>query len=101
MNGPLQSSLFGLFGGSKTYWNGQYFDEQFNNLNLSFSPAPNLQLGINIRVEDVVDFANTRLGHSDESGQRFAISSAVISSLILSTPFRILTSTAAACLLLN
>ena len=64
MNGPLQSSLFGLFGGSKTYWNGRYFDEQFNNLNLSFSPAPNLQLGINIRVEDVVDFANTRLGHS-------------------------------------
>lgn len=64
MNGPLQSSLFGLFGGSKTYWNGQYFDEQFNNLNLSFVPLPNLQLGINMRVEDVVDFANTRLGHS-------------------------------------
>jgi hypothetical protein len=64
MNGPLQSSLFGLFGGSKTYWNGQYFDEQFNNLNLSFVPLPNLQIGMNMRVEDVVDFANTRLGHS-------------------------------------
>ena len=64
MNGPLQSSLFGLFGGSKTYWNGQYFDEQFNNLNLSFVPLPNLQIGINMRLEDVVDFANTRLGHS-------------------------------------
>ena len=64
MNGPLQSSLSGLFGGSKTYWNGQYFDEQFNNIDLSFSPAPNLQLGIGVRVEDVVDFANTRLGHS-------------------------------------
>lgn len=64
MNGPFQSSLFGLFGGSKTYWNGQYFDEQFNTLNISFSPTPSLELGINMRVEDVVDFANTRLGHS-------------------------------------
>ncbi|MEQ8315686.1 MAG: DUF5916 domain-containing protein [Gammaproteobacteria bacterium] len=68
MNGPLQSSLFGLFGGSKTYWNGQYFDEQFNTLNISFLPTQNLELGLNMRFEDVVDFANTRLGSSTRLG---------------------------------
>lgn len=68
MDGPLQSRLDGLFGGSKTYWNGQYFDEQFNQLSLSFSPAPGLELGLYVRVEDIVDFANTRLGRSRRVG---------------------------------
>lgn len=68
MNGPLQSRLDGLFGGSKTYWNGQYFDEQFNQLSLSFSPSPGLELGMYVRVEDIVDFANTRLGRSRRVG---------------------------------
>lgn len=63
-NGPFQSSFFGLFGGSETYWNGQYFDEQFNNIDLSIQPNANLRLGMLIRWEDVVDFANTRLGQS-------------------------------------
>ncbi len=68
MNGPLQSTVFGLFGGSRTYWNGQYFDEQFNTLNISFVPTQNLELGLNMRFEDVVDFANTRLGSSSRLG---------------------------------
>lgn len=68
MDGPLQSRLDGLFGGSKTYWNGQYFDEQFNQLSLSFSPSPGLELGMYLRVEDIVDFANTRLGRSRRIG---------------------------------
>lgn len=65
MNGPAQSYLNGLFGGSKTYWNGKYFDEQFNQLSVGFSPTPNLGLGATLRIEDVVDFANTRLGRSN------------------------------------
>lgn len=60
MDGPLQSSLNGLFGGSQTYWNGQYFEEQFNQLSLSFAPSVNLRVGGTIRIEDVVDFANIR-----------------------------------------
>ncbi|MCH8175589.1 MAG: hypothetical protein IIC59_10445 [Proteobacteria bacterium] len=68
MNGPLQSSLNGLFGGSQTYWNGQYFEEQFNQLSLSFVPKVNLRVGGNIRIEDVVDFANTRPGKSRRFG---------------------------------
>ncbi|MEX2470374.1 MAG: DUF5916 domain-containing protein [Pseudohongiellaceae bacterium] len=63
-SGPWQSDLTGLFGGSKTYWNGQYFDEQFNQLFLNFSPTQRLELGFQLRLEDVVDFANTRLGES-------------------------------------
>jgi hypothetical protein len=54
-----------LFGGSKTYWNGEYFDEQFNQISAGFSPTPNLALGATLRIEDVVDFANTRLGRSN------------------------------------
>lgn len=70
MNGPMQSYLNGLFGGSETYWNGQYFDEQFNMINIGFSPTPNLTLSTLIRYEDVVDFANTRLGYSERWGPR-------------------------------
>jgi hypothetical protein len=68
IDGPLQSRLDGLFGGSRTYWNGQYFDEQFNQLSLSFSPSAGLELGMYARVEDIVDFANTRLGRSTRLG---------------------------------
>ncbi|MCB1672416.1 MAG: DUF5916 domain-containing protein [Gammaproteobacteria bacterium] len=64
MDGPLQSRLSGLFGGSKTYFNGYYFDEQFNQLRLTFRPNADLFLGMYVRLEDVVDFANTRLGRS-------------------------------------
>lgn len=64
IDGPYQSSLFGLFGGSKTYYNGFYFDEQFNQLSLSARPSSNLYASMQVRVEDVVDFANTRLGKS-------------------------------------
>lgn len=64
MDGPLQSRLSGLFGGSKTYWNGKYFDEQFNQIQLNFRPTADLFLNMYVRVEDVVDFANTRLGRS-------------------------------------
>jgi len=64
MDGPYQSSLFGLFGGSKTYFNGFYFDEQFNQLSLSLRPHSNVYASMQVRVEDVVDFANTRLGKS-------------------------------------
>ncbi|MEC8951391.1 MAG: DUF5916 domain-containing protein [Pseudomonadota bacterium] len=70
MNGPKQSYLNGLFGGSETYWNGKYFDEQFNMLNVGFSPTPNLTISSLIRYEDVVDFANTRLGYSKRWGPR-------------------------------
>lgn len=70
MNGPMQSYLNGLFGGSKTYWNGQYFDEQFNMINIGFAPTPNLNISSLIRYEDVVDFANTRLGYSKRWGPR-------------------------------
>ncbi len=68
MDGPLQSRLDGLFGGSRTFWNGQYFDEQFNQLSFSFSPRVGLELGLYARVEDIVDFANTRLGRSFRVG---------------------------------
>lgn len=68
MDGPLQSRLSGLFGGSKTYFNGKYFDEQFNQLRLNFRPTADLFLNMYYRVEDVVDFANTRLGRSRRIG---------------------------------
>jgi hypothetical protein len=64
LDGPLQSFFNGLFGKSKTYWNGQYFDEQFNQVVVGFAPTPSLRISTQIRYEDVVDFANTRLGHS-------------------------------------
>ena len=70
MSGPMQSYLNGLFGGSETYWNGQYFDEQFNMINIGFAPRPNLNISSLIRYEDVVDFANTRLGYSKRWGPR-------------------------------
>ena len=70
MSGPLQSYLNGLFGSSETYWNGKYFDEQFNMISVGFSPTPNLTLSSMIRYEDVVDFANTRLGYSKRWGPR-------------------------------
>ncbi len=70
MNGPQQSFLNGLFGGSETYWNGKYFDEQFNQLRIGFTPSANLRLSMLIRVEDIVDFANTRLGRSKRLGPR-------------------------------
>ncbi|MEX0963180.1 MAG: DUF5916 domain-containing protein [Pseudohongiellaceae bacterium] len=68
MNGPQQSFLNGLFGGSETYWNGKYFDEQFNQVVIGFTPHANLSLSTLIRIEDVVDFANTRLGRSTRYG---------------------------------
>jgi len=68
MNGPQQSFLNGLFGGSETYWNGKYFDEQFNQIRIGFTPRANLRLSTLIRVEDIVDFANTRLGRSKRFG---------------------------------
>lgn len=74
MDGPLQSSLSGLFGGSKTWWNGKYFDEQFNQLNLGFRPDADLFLRLYLRVEDVVDFANTRLGRSRRVGPEVTFS---------------------------
>ena len=68
MNGPRQSFFNGLFGGSETYWNGKYFDEQFNQMVVGFTPRANLRLSALIRIEDVVDFANTRLGRSKRFG---------------------------------
>ncbi len=68
MDGPLQSRLNGLFGGSKTFFNGKYFNEQFNQVRLSFQPSADLFLSTYIRLEDVVDFANTRLGRSFRLG---------------------------------
>lgn len=68
MDGPMQSFFNGLFGGSETYWNGKYFDEQFNQISIGFSPTPNLSLSSLLRIEDVVDFANTRLGRSKRLG---------------------------------
>ncbi len=64
MRGPYQSRLDGLVGGSKTYYNGVYFDEQFNQLSLSIRPVRDLYARMSVRVEDIVDFANTRLGRS-------------------------------------
>ena len=68
MNGPAQSYLNALVGGSKTYWNGKAFDEQYNQLSMGFSPTANLGIGATLRIEDVVDFANTRLGRSNRLG---------------------------------
>ncbi len=68
MNGPMQSFFNGLFGGSETYWNGKYFDEQFNQMVVGFTPRANLRLRALIRIEDIVDFANTRLGQSKRYG---------------------------------
>ncbi|MEX0619665.1 MAG: hypothetical protein WD180_12005, partial [Pseudohongiellaceae bacterium] len=59
-------------GGSDTYFNGQYFEEQFNQLNMGFRPNSNLSVGLYFRLEDVVDFANTRLGRSRRIGPQFA-----------------------------
>lgn len=64
MNGPKQSFFNGLFGESKTYWNGQYFDEQFNQVVIGFQPTPSLRISSLFRYEDIVDFSNTRLGQS-------------------------------------
>ena len=64
MDGPLQSQINGLFGGSKTYFNGFYFDEQFNQLSLALRPSSELYMRMMVRIEDIVDFANTRLGDS-------------------------------------
>lgn len=64
MNGPSQSYLNGLFGGSKTYWNGQVYNEQFNQISMGFSPKAAFKLGMYLRLEDVVDFRNSRLGRS-------------------------------------
>jgi hypothetical protein len=64
MDGPLQSQINGLFGGSKTYFNGFYFDEQFNQLSVSMRPSSELYVRMLVRIEDIVDFANTRLGDS-------------------------------------
>jgi len=74
MDGPLQSSLSGLFGGSDTWWNGKYFDEQFNQVNLGVRPNSDLYLGLYYRLEDVVDFANTRLGRSRRIGPEVTFS---------------------------
>ncbi|MBL4821424.1 MAG: carbohydrate binding family 9 domain-containing protein [Gammaproteobacteria bacterium] len=68
MDSPLQSRLKGLFGASQTYFNGKYFDEQFNQLRLNFRPNSDLFLNLYFRLEDVVDFANTRLGRSVRIG---------------------------------
>ncbi len=68
MNGPKQSFLSGLFGGSETYWNGKYFDEQFNQIRIGFTPLASLRVSTLIRIEDIVDFANTRLGRSKRFG---------------------------------
>lgn len=68
MDGPLQSSWNGLFGGSETYWNGRYFDEHFNQVNISFAPSTNLRAGMLVRIEDIVDFANSGLGRSKRFG---------------------------------
>ncbi|MEQ8955243.1 MAG: DUF5916 domain-containing protein [Gammaproteobacteria bacterium] len=65
-NGPMQSFFNVLIGGADVYWNGQYFEEQFNNFTAGFSPTQNLFMFIHYRVEDVVDFANTRLGKSEQ-----------------------------------
>lgn len=70
MDGPLQSSLNGLIGESKTYFNGFYFDEQFNQLSLSMRPTSAMYAEMTVRVEDVVDFANTRLGKSKRIAPR-------------------------------
>lgn len=70
MDGPKQSYLNGLFGASETYWNGQYFDEQFNMITIGFAPTQTLNVSTLIRYEDVVDFANTRLGYSKRWGPR-------------------------------
>ena len=64
MDGPLQSQINGLFGGSKTYYNGFYFDEQFNQLSVAMRPSSDLYVRMLVRIEDIVDFANTRLGDS-------------------------------------
>lgn len=64
MDGPLQSQVNGLFGGSKTYFNGLYFDEQFNQLSVALRPSSDLYMRMLVRIEDIVDFANTRLGDS-------------------------------------
>ncbi|MDX1491064.1 MAG: DUF5916 domain-containing protein [Pseudohongiellaceae bacterium] len=64
MDGPMQSSIDGLIGKSKTYFNGQYFDEQFNQVSLSIRPSSALFMSMTVRLEDVVDFDNTRLGES-------------------------------------
>lgn len=68
MNGPMQSFVSALVGVSDTYWNGKTFDEQFNSINIGFSPTANLQLRSLFRVEDIVDFANTRLGRLKRFG---------------------------------
>lgn len=64
MNGPSQSYLNGLFGASKTYWSGQVYNEQFNQISLGFSPKAAFKLGMYLRLEDVVDFRNSGLGRS-------------------------------------
>lgn len=68
MNGPFQSYLSAGHGFGTSYWNGQYFEEQSNQLSIGFTPVAALDINVRIRIEDEVDFANTRLGRSKEFG---------------------------------
>lgn len=74
MDGPLQSRLNGLFGGSETYWDGKYYDEQFNQVSVNFRPDSDLFLNFYFRLEDVVDFANGGLGRSLRLGPEVTFS---------------------------
>jgi hypothetical protein len=99
MNGPAQSYLNALVGGSKTYWNGKTFDEQFNQLSMGFSPTANLGIGATLRIEDVVDFANTRLGRSNRLSPFIRLQFGRHCNLILATLFNSSMLMAVGCLL--
>lgn len=58
----LQSEFVLDFGKRESYWNGEYFDETFNQARSSFRPYGDLKLSLRFDWGDKIDFLNTRLG---------------------------------------
>lgn len=58
----LQSEFVLDFGKRESYWNGEYFDETFNQARGSFRPYGDLKLSLRFDWGDKIDFLNTRLG---------------------------------------
>lgn len=58
----LQSEFVVDVGKRENYWNGEYFDETFNQVRASFRPYGDLRLSLRLNWGDTIDFSNTQLG---------------------------------------
>jgi len=63
MQGPKQSGMT-LHGMTRErFWNGTLFDEHYVDVNGSFRPTGNLQLGAYVQVGTMIDLAANKTGH--------------------------------------